>query len=215
MMQRLSLICIVFSALSVQAQGMASMQPDEIVQATSDKLMEVLKKDSERLRGNHQDRRRLVDEILLPVIDFDAFSKLILGHNWRKATPAQRRRFIKEFKGMLIRTYTKYLVDYSGTQVKLIPNKRETRRDPKRQIVFTEVSQPGKPPLAVSYSFWLNGGAWKAYNVSVDGLSLVHLFRTEFDREINQTGLDALIDRLARTNTESNKDTAGKSGLTP
>ena len=214
-MQRLFFICLVFVVFSAQAQNTASMQPDEIVRITSEKLLEVLKKDSEKFKNDHRDMRRVVDEILLPVIDFDAFSKLILGHNWRKATSTQRRRFIKEFKGMLIRTYTKYLVDYSGTQVKLIPNKRETRRDPKRRVVFTEVSQPGKPPLAVNYSFWLNGGAWKAYNVSVDGLSLVHLFRTEFDREIDQKGLDAVIDRLAKTNTDSSKDASSKSGASP
>ncbi len=76
-------------------------------------------------------------------------------------------------------------------------------------------SRPGKPPLAVNYSFWLNGGAWNAYNVSVDGLSLVHLFRTEFDREINQTGLDALIEWLAKTNIESNEDAKSKRSSAP
>lgn len=213
-MQRLFMICLVLLFFSTRAHGAATMQPDEIVQETSEKLLEILQKDNERLRNSHQDMRRLVDEILLPVIDFDAFSKLILGHNWRKATPAQRRRFIQEFKGMLIRTYTKYLVDYSGTQVTLLP-KKGARKDPKRQLVFTEVSQPGKPPLAVNYSFWFNNGAWKVYNVSVDGLSLVHLFRTEFDREINQTGLDAVIQRLAETNIESKQDQGGKLGAAP
>ncbi len=213
-MQRLFLICLVVWAYSTQVLGAATMQPDEIVQTTSEKLLEILQKDSERLRNNHQDMRRLVNELLLPVIDFDAFSKLILGQNWRKATSAQRRRFIEEFKGMLIRTYTKYLVDYSGTRVTLLP-KKATPRDPKRQMVFTEVSRPGKPALAVNYSFWLNDGAWKAYNVSVDGLSLVHLFRAEFDREINQTSLDALIERLAKTNIESEQDQGGKLGAAP
>ena len=58
----------------------------------------------------------------------------------------------------------------------------------------------GKPPLAVDYSFRLNDGKWKAYNVTVDGLSLVHLFRTDFTREINETSLDALIERLSKAN---------------
>ena len=215
MMQHLLFISLVFFTFSAQAQSPATLLPEEIVQTTSDRLLEVLKKESGKLKNNHQDLQRLVEEILLPVIDFDAFSKLTLGHNWRKASSFQRRRFIKEFKGMLIRTYTKYLVDYSGTDVTLIPNKKETRQDAKRRVVFTEVSQPGKPPLAVNYNFWLNGGAWKAYNVSVDGLSLVHLFRTEFDREINEKGLDALIDRLAKTNISSSDDSGAKRGIKP
>ena len=105
---------------------------------------------------------------------------------------------------MLMRTYTKYLVDYSGVTVKIVP-KKGAKSDPKRRVVYTEIGQPGKPPLPVDYSFWFNDGKWKAYNVTVDGLSLVHLFRTEFNREINETGIDALIDRLAKTNLEENK----------
>jgi phospholipid transport system substrate-binding protein len=55
----------------------------------------------------------------------------------------------------------------------------------------------------VNYSFWFHDGKWKAYNVTVDGLSLVHVFRAEFNREISETGLDALIDRLAKSNLET------------
>ena len=58
---------------------------------------------------------RLVDEILLPVIGLHAFSKLVLAHNWRKASPEQRQRLMRVFEGMLIRTVTKYLIDNAGT----------------------------------------------------------------------------------------------------
>lgn len=213
-MRRLLLILLVFMALPAEARTATTMQPDEIVKTTLERFFGALNRDVERLKNNPQDVHRLVDETLLPVIDFDAFSKLTLGHNWREATPAQRRRFKQEFKGMLVRTYTKYLLDYAGTRVTLLP-KKEAQRDPQRQIVFTELSQPGKPPLAINYSFWLNEGSWKVYNVSIDGLSLVHLFRTDFDREIKQSGMDALIERLAKTNIESTQDASGKQGGTP
>lgn len=213
-MQRLVLILLVFITFPAQARAATTMQPEEIAKTTLERFFKAINQKGERLKHNPQGMQRLVDENLLPVIDFDAFSKLTLGHNWRKATPDQRRRFTQEFKGMLIRTYTKYLLDYSDAQVTILPNK-EAQRDPKRQMVSTELSQPGKPPLAVNYSFWLNEGAWRVYNVSVDGLSLVHLFRTEFDREINQTSMDALIERLAKTNTESTKNAVGSQGGMP
>lgn len=208
-MRRLFLILLLCITCPTQALLAPAMLPDEIVKTTSKRLLGVLKKDGERLSNSHQDMRRLLNEILLPMIDFDAFSKLALGRNWRKASSDQRQRFTQELKSMLIRTYTKYLVDYSSAQVTILP-KKGTRRDPRRQIVFTELAQPGKPPLAVNWSFWLNDGVWKAWNVSVDGLSLVHLFRTDFDREINQTSLDALIKRLAKTNVEFTHDLAAK-----
>lgn len=192
---------VIITAYTVGVGAAAAPEPAEIVQETSQKVLQILNKDAEKLRNNPQEVQRLVDQVLLPLIDVNAFSKLTLSHNWNKATPQQRKQFIQEFKGMLMRTYTKYLVDYAGVEMKVVP-KKGSNTDPKRRVVYTEVIQPGKPPLPVDYSFWFNGGKWKAYNVTVDGLSLVHLFRTEFNREINERGLDALIDRLAKTNLE-------------
>jgi phospholipid transport system substrate-binding protein len=202
-MRHLLLIALVVATFAIKAGVTATQEPSQIVRQTSEKILEILNRDSEKLRNNPQEMQRLVEEVFLPVIDVKAFSKLTLGHNWSKATQEQRQRFIKEFKGMLMRTYTKYLVDYSGVKVQIMPKKGAP--DPKRRVVYTEIVQPGKPSLPVDYSFWFNDGEWKAYNVTVDGLSLVHLFRTDFNREINETSLDALIERLAKTNLEQKK----------
>ncbi len=202
-----SVLAISLTFLITQATANAAALPSQIVQETSEKILEIINKDAAKLQSDPEEVERLVDEILLPVIDLHAFAKLILGHNWRKASPEQRQRFVREFKGMLVRTYTKYLVDYSGTKVSLVP-KKGSQQDPERQIVFTEVVVSGKPPLAVDYSFRFNDGKWKAYNVTVDGLSLVHLFRTDYTREINETSLDALIERLSKANLDTN----GKTG---
>lgn len=171
--------------------------PRELVTATSTQLLQILNAESEKLKDDPVKLNNLVYEVILPVIDFSTFAKLTLGHHWRTATPEQRKRFANEFRGMLIRTYTKYLVDYAGTEVTVLPPRgRQTNR---RQVVFTEVNQPGKPPLPVDYSFRFRKGEWKAYNVTVDGISLVQLFRTNFGQEIAQTSLNALIERLSNT----------------
>ncbi|MEN8129914.1 MAG: ABC transporter substrate-binding protein [Pseudomonadota bacterium] len=213
-MKRLLLVLLLFVPFGLNAAETQEPGPEEIVQNTSTKVLEILNKDVLALQDDPVEVERLVDEILLPVIDFNAFSKLTLGHNWRMATAEQRQRFINEFKGMLIRTYTKYLVDYSGTNVRMLPNKAQ-QHDPRRRTVITEVSRPGKAPLAVSYSFWFNKGNWKAYNLTVAGLSLVHLFRTDFNREIDQTNLDALISKLSNTNRDAAKKKDREPGSAP
>lgn len=202
------MILVALTMLAAKTASAATPLPNQIVQETSERILEIINEDAQELQQNPKEVERLVDEILLPVIDINAFSKLVLAHNWRKASAAQRQRFIREFKGMLIRTYTKYLVDYSGTQVRLVP-KKGSQQNPKRQVVFTEVLVPGTPALAVDYSFRFNDGKWKAYNVTVDGLSLVHLFRTDFNREINETSLDALIERLSTANLATEGTKAG------
>ena len=211
-MRGMLLISLAFVMFTAKAANTATPEdPSQIVQDTSEKILRILNRDADKLRNNPQEVQRLVDEILLPVIDLNTFSKLILSHNWRQASTEQRRRFTQEFKGMLMRTYTKYLVDYAGTKVKLIPQRRP-QRNSKRQTVSTEVIQPGKPPLSVNYSFWFNEGKWQAYNVTVDGLSLVHLFRNDFNREIDETSLDALIERMAKTNLAKGGKISGGQG---
>ncbi len=180
-------------------------QPDELVLSISEEVLRILNTDdTENYKQDPTKLYGLVYDIILPVVDFNAFAKLTLGRHWRKASAEQRGRFVSEFKGMLIRTYTKYLVDYAGTEVHLLPA-RTPNNGGKRQIVYTEVTVPGKQPLPVNYSFWRRGGDWKVYNVTVNGLSLVQLFRTDFAREINQSSLDALIERLARTNQKTHE----------
>lgn len=213
-MKRLLLVLLLFVTFGLNAAETQVPGPEEIVQNTSTKVLEILNKDALALQNDPAEVERLVDEVLLPVIDFKSFSKLTLGHNWRMATAEQRKRFINEFKGMLIRTYTKYLVNYSGTNVRMLPSQAQ-QHDPRRRIVLTEVSQPGKPALAVSYSFWFNNGNWQAYNLTVDGLSLVHLFRTDFNREIDQTNLDTLISKLSNTNRDAAKKKDREPGSAP
>jgi len=197
-----SILLLVLACLIFPANAIETSTPNQIIQETSEKIIKILNEEAEQLQSNPEETQRLVNEILLPVIDLNAFCKLILSDNWRKASPEQRQRFSHEFKGMLMRTYTKYLVDYSGIEIRLV-SKKGAQQNPKRQVVFTEVIQPGKPSLPVDYSFWFNDGRWKAYNVTVNGLSLVHLFRTDFNREIRESSLDALIERLAKTNLDT------------
>ena len=181
-------------------------EPAAIVRETSEKLVKIINEEAEALRKDPAKRNRLVYEVLLPVIDFDAFAQLTLGHHWRTATSEQRAKFVKEFKGMLIRTYTKYLADYSGTSVTIHPQKGP--QDDKRQTIYTVISQPGASPIPINYDFRFSKGSWKAYNVTVSGLSLVHLFRTDFNQEISESSLDGLIARLAKTNLNSEQRNA-------
>jgi lipid-binding SYLF domain-containing protein len=79
-------------------------KPNQIVKETSRRIIQVLNGNSEKLRNDPREMPRIIEQILLPVIDLKAFSKLMLSQHWRKASAKQRRRFTQEFKGMLMRT---------------------------------------------------------------------------------------------------------------
>ncbi len=176
-------------------------EPREIVQDTSDKILEIINTRGEELENNLEERYRLIDEILMPIIDFEVVSQLVLGTHWRSATPEQRERFMKAFKSMLVRTYTRSLSDYADTRVTVLPERGEPRED--YRTVYSEIrTGQGQPPVSVDYSFRLTDSQWKAYDLTIDGLSLVKNFRSSFGNEIYQHGLDALIERLESGDTE-------------
>ena len=139
----------------------------------------------------------MVEREVLPFIDFDAMSKLTLGKHWRTASPAQRTRFINAFRGMLVRSYAKTMLEYSGA--KIIPGNSAANNKPGYVLVRTKVQPQSASAITANYSLRKDGNDWKAYNVEIAGISLITNFRTNFTREVSAKGLNALIIRLEQS----------------
>ncbi len=52
----------------------------------------------------------------------------------------------------------------------------------------------------MSYRLYREGERWRVYDVTIEGVSLASTYRTSFEDEVRQHGLDRLIDRLAEMN---------------
>ncbi|MEI6333735.1 MAG: ABC transporter substrate-binding protein [Methylococcaceae bacterium] len=145
---------------------------------------------------------RFVNEAILPSTDFDKISALVLGKLWKDATPDERERFKKEFQTLLVRTYSRAFVEFKDWSIRYLPIEMEA--DATKVIVKTEVLQPGLQPVAVNYRMLLSNGVWKAYDIMIEGVSLVTNYRTTFTSEVQSKGsLSAVIDSLAKRNTEA------------
>ena len=145
---------------------------------------------------------RFVNEAILPSTDFDKISALVLGKLWKDATQDERERFKKEFQTLLVRTYSRAFVEFKDWSIRYLPIEMEA--DATKVIVKTEVLQPGLQPVAVNYRMLLSNGVWKAYDIMIEGVSLVTNYRTTFTSEVQTKGsLSAVIDSLAKRNTEA------------
>lgn len=145
----------------------------------------------------------LVQRILVPHIDFRASSNLVLGPHWKDASEAQRAAFINEFQAFLVRFYTGALASYIDSDE--IPNDimsfhDEPRTKGERQVfVRSQVGQSGGDEVAVEYRMlWRD--AWKVIDVSVDGISMVNSYRSNFSSTVKRQGLDVLIAQLQERN---------------
>ena len=145
---------------------------------------------------------RFVNETILPHTDFDRISALVLGKLWKTATPDERERFKQEFQTLLVRTYSRAFVEFKDWSIRYLPLEMENGAT--KVIVKTEVLQPGLQPVAVNYRMLLSKGEWKAYDIMIEGVSLVTNYRTTFTNEVQTKGsLNAVIDGLAKRNAEA------------
>jgi len=171
----------------------AAESPDVMLQERSDQIMAELKKDG--VRSDINKLYELVDRMIVPLIDFNAMSKLTLGKHWKRASKDQRTAFMGAYQNLLRNTYTKSLKNYANQEIRFFPQR--TRTKGKYATVYSEfVPGGGKTNVPIIYKLRKVGDEWKAYNLEIEGLSLVKNYRTSFSKEISATSLDALIARL-------------------
>ncbi len=179
----------------------AGVEPQELVRQASDRILATLNDESDLLAEDPQRLYQLVDEVLVNHMDFERMSRWVLGKHWKAANAEQRTQFVAEFRRLLVRTYAAALAGYSGQEVAYLPL-RETRID-NEVVVRTEIHQPAGPPIPVHYNLYLRNGVWKAYDVRIDGISLVANYRATFGAEVRVAGIDALIQTLSARNQQA------------
>lgn len=176
----------------------AEMTADELVKQTADDVLNTIKNDKEIQAGNQQKIFALAEEKILPNFDFDRVCRMVLGKNWKTATPEQQAAFQKEFRSLLLRTYATALGKYRNQVIEYKPMRAEA--DAKNVSVKTQILQPGGQPIAVDYSLVKVDGGWKVYDIVIESVSLVTNYRSQFSNEIRTNGLDSLNKKLAEKN---------------
>lgn len=174
----------------------ASTSPEEVVKATTERVLERVRAEHDALKADTSRLYGLVNELIIPHFDFEASSRLVLGKHWRAASAEQRARFTEAFKQLLVRTYANALFQYADETIVFKP----TQADGEQVVVKTEVTQQGAHPIPVNYRMHQKDGEWKAYDVFVDGISLVVTYRGDFGSRVNQSGIDGLINDLEAKN---------------
>ena len=189
----LSLIIAISSPLAIAAQS-----PDAVVKETSNGVIDRIESERSTLEANPEQVYELVNELVIPHFYFISMSKWVLGKNWKKASESQRTDFVKQFKTLLVRTYARALLEYSGQEVKYFPV--EQKPDSNLAVVRTELTSAGSEPFPVAYRMHQKNEEWKVVDVAVDGVSLVATYRGSFASQIKKEGFDSLIQKLVDKN---------------
>jgi len=199
---------IILTCLMMFSQMLSAGHGDaagNLVKVTAERIINRIEQDRSVINSNPRHVFELVDEILLPHIDFKRMSRWVLGKYWRRAKPAQREAFTNEFRDLLIRTYSTALLEYSGQQINFLPVRASA--DASSVSVRTEIRPDNGPVIPISYDLYLNDeGEWKVYDVSIDGISLVANYRSSFASQIRRSGgIGKLISQMKAKNKQAKK----------
>ena len=171
-----------------------SEAPDALVKRISSDVLDTIKGDPALKGGDMARINALVNEKVMPHVNFRRMTSAAVGPAWRKATEAQRESLLKEFKSLLIRTYAGALSQVSDQTISVKPL-RAAAGDTD-VLVRTEVNGKGEP-VQLDFRLEKDANGWKIYNFNVLGVWLVETYRNQFGEEINKSGIDGLIQSLA------------------
>ena len=183
----------------------ADEAPDVMMTRLSGQVMTALKTDPSLSSGNLTSTIALVDQVIMPNVNFRRMTAAAVGPAWRQASPAQQQSLQDEFKTLLVRTYAGALSQIKDQTVTIKPLRAAP--EDKDVLVRSEVRGRGDP-IQLDYRLEKTpgvGAGWKIYNLNVMGVWLVETYRSQFAQQINksgnvQKGLDELIAALSERN---------------
>ena len=185
-------------ALALPAAAFAQEAPDALVKRVADEVLAVIKADKDLASGNQAKVVELAEQKVLPHFDFERMTRLAAGRNWAQANDAQKQALIKEFRTLLVRTYSSSLSAYRNQTIEVKPA-RVGAQD-KDTVVKTSILQQGGPPIPIDYSMEKMDKGWMVYDVVIDGASLVTTYRGTFNDQVQRGGIDGLVKALQERN---------------
>jgi phospholipid transport system substrate-binding protein len=165
--------------------------PTEAVRATLTQVIQILEDKELKQPRRAQERRRRLEETIAARFDYGEMSKRTLAAQWRSLSPQERDEFVELFKGFLSDRYAAKIEGYAGEQVQYLSERIEGEYAEVRTKLVS-----GKVNVPLDYRLIKKADTWHAYDVIVDGISLVKNYRSQFTRIIRESSYSELVRRL-------------------
>ncbi len=188
-------------SLAQQATAVTPMSqrpPQELVASVTRDILETIKNDKSLQQRDLRRLSELVDQKVMPVVNFSRMTALAMGRHWRTANPEQQQRLVAAFRDLLMLTYSEALRYAPEATIDIRP----ARYLPSDEdvIVRTALIRPGKEPIPLDYRLQKTPDGWKIYDFNVLGLWMVEHYRSQFTQLVSARGIDGLITTLEEKN---------------
>ena len=211
-LKRLFAFSLLLPALWLASPAVAEPRPaHETLQEATDELLNRLEAEENKLREDKDALRALVDEQLVPLIDFEVASRWVLGRYWRDLDAEQQATFQKEFQRMLIRFYADALLEFDAWDLRYDEMRRDGPDKPFASVRAQAVPDEGKP-IDVRFRLILRHGEWRIFDVSIAGVSAVKNYRSTFSQVLARNDFPTLVERMRNMDAEDDPVMKATSG---
>jgi phospholipid transport system substrate-binding protein len=190
MMRTLAALAAVL-ALLVTDEAAAGPPTDQL-RRSIDLVLQILADRELKTETKTAQRRAMIRTVADDIFDFTEISQRSLGRHWRERTPAEREQFVRLFGDLLEQTYIAKIESYSGETILYAA---ETT-DADLAVVKTRIVTKQGTEIPVDYRMFQRNGRWRTYDVTIEGVSLVANYRSQFNAIIQRSGYPDLVAKL-------------------
>lgn len=201
-LNKFSFLAVFLCFFSFMNVAFAETRPESILENATQSMLSSLKANKQTLKQNPNVIYKLVDDVLVPHVDSEYMAKWVIGKQyWTSANADQQRRFITEFKRMVVRSYASSLLAFSDQTVTYFPVKESLEGKSKVQV-SSVIRQPNGESINVAYRLLRTSNGWKVYDIVIEGVSLLQGFKSQFADDLRAAGLEQLINKLHAHNSK-------------
>ncbi|OGT62681.1 MAG: hypothetical protein A3E85_00320 [Gammaproteobacteria bacterium RIFCSPHIGHO2_12_FULL_45_12] len=192
--------CVLLISFSVNAGGAVQSNPVALLQYIADNMISQLKANKASLKTKPQIVYSLANRYVVPYADIAEMSRRVIPPRvWASATSAERAQFQSKFTRLLVRTYASALTEFQDQSVKFYPVRGNTA-GMSTVVVNSVIESPTRQSIQMTYRLLRKGSAWRLYDMSVEGVSLIESFRSQFADILAQGNMEQLLNQLGRHN---------------
>lgn len=182
------IVLFAFSSLSI-AQSVNTKNPYQLIMDLGTQVFEAVGDAKQQNANSPEEMAKLVNKLLMPYVDVPFASYKILGSQLKKTTKEERKAFVSAMKLDLVKTYSSALSQYNDQTINYEPAREVGRK--KMVAVKTVLLTPDGPDVDMTFKLRRNKktGEWKAYDLVIEGISLVDSKRAELAKPLRDKGI--------------------------
>jgi len=167
-------------------------EPMQQVKQTTDKILGIVSDPTLKGSAKSEERKRRISSAVDERFDWEEMARRSLGRHWAQRTPDEKREFIQLFRDLLERTYLEKVQGYSGEKV----NYEGDTVDGDYGVVKVKILTSSAREIPVEYHLIKKGTNWLVYDFSIEGISWINNYRSQFNSILTKSSFKELVQRL-------------------